>query len=207
VDAARSSATTSPKAVRSNGLQSKPGIPQEISPKYANESAARARMHTCLGQYRINTQTDGNKGLRWIARGRGHYRVQQCAETPMLGAQGLREPGPTPHASAAGLTFVDCFSRRQPNPRDVVRCAGRHQIACRHCDQSQRKPKHRAQPPPQQRVRGQDQRQAHDQCAGDLRRTHCRPWALDRPGDRPRGTGLISVKGRWRSPADLVSAR
>ena len=58
------------------------------------------------------------------------------------------------------------FSRHQPNPSDVVRDPGCHQIAHRHCDQRQRKTKHRAQ---QQGVRGQEHWYADYQCTGDLR--------------------------------------
>jgi hypothetical protein len=65
-----------------------PGVARHGAP-----IAGRVRMHTCLDQNRINTQTDGNKGLRWIARGGGHNRVQQLAETPMLGAQGCGSSG------------------------------------------------------------------------------------------------------------------
>lgn len=30
-------------------------------------------MHTCLDQYRANKETNGNAGLRWIAKGGGYY--------------------------------------------------------------------------------------------------------------------------------------
>jgi hypothetical protein len=48
-------------------------FPKAISPKYAKESAGRARMHTCLDQYNANKATNGNGGLRWIAKGGGYY--------------------------------------------------------------------------------------------------------------------------------------
>jgi hypothetical protein len=48
-------------------------FPRAISPKYANESAGKARMHTCLDQYRANKAGNGNAGLRWIAKGGGYY--------------------------------------------------------------------------------------------------------------------------------------
>ena len=48
-------------------------FPQAISPKYKNESAGKARMHTCLDQYRANKETNGNGGLRWITKGGGYY--------------------------------------------------------------------------------------------------------------------------------------
>jgi hypothetical protein len=52
-----------------------PGVvfPKEISPKYANEPAGRARLHTCLDQYRANKQGNANGGLRWIVKGGGYY--------------------------------------------------------------------------------------------------------------------------------------
>jgi hypothetical protein len=52
-----------------------PGVmfPSKISPKYANEPAGKARMHTCLDQYKANRATKGNVGLRWIAKGGGYY--------------------------------------------------------------------------------------------------------------------------------------
>lgn len=48
-------------------------FPKAISPKYAKESAGRARMHTCLDQYNANKATNANGGLRWIAKGGGYY--------------------------------------------------------------------------------------------------------------------------------------
>jgi hypothetical protein len=48
-------------------------FPKAISPKYARESAGRARMHTCLDQYNANKATNGNGGLRWTAKGGGYY--------------------------------------------------------------------------------------------------------------------------------------
>jgi hypothetical protein len=48
-------------------------FPTAVSPKYSRESAGKARMHTCLDQYRANKETNGNGGLRWIQRGGGYY--------------------------------------------------------------------------------------------------------------------------------------
>jgi hypothetical protein len=69
------SATAAPKAARPMGFNPGPGpvFPQTIAPKYANEPAGRARMHTCLDQYRANKQSSGNAGLRWITKGGGYY--------------------------------------------------------------------------------------------------------------------------------------
>ncbi|MGB8631129.1 MAG: hypothetical protein WCD69_17375, partial [Xanthobacteraceae bacterium] len=48
-------------------------FPNTVSSKYANESAGKARMHTCLDQYRANKANNGNAGLKWIQRGGGYY--------------------------------------------------------------------------------------------------------------------------------------
>jgi hypothetical protein len=49
---------------------------QAVSPKYSSESAGKARMHTCLDQYRANKARGGNGDLKWIERGGGYY--SQC---------------------------------------------------------------------------------------------------------------------------------
>jgi hypothetical protein len=48
-------------------------FPEALSPKYSNESAGKARMHTCLDQYDANKATNANGGLKWIAKGGGYY--------------------------------------------------------------------------------------------------------------------------------------
>ena len=48
-------------------------FPTAVSPKYSNESAGKARMHTCLEQYRANQATNSNGGLKWIQKGGGYY--------------------------------------------------------------------------------------------------------------------------------------
>ena len=48
-------------------------FPSGIAPKYANESVGKARMHTCLDQYRANKASNGNGGLKWIQKGGGYY--------------------------------------------------------------------------------------------------------------------------------------
>jgi hypothetical protein len=50
-----------------------PVFPTAVSPKYASESAGKARMHTCLDQYHENKATGGNAGLNWIKKGGGYY--------------------------------------------------------------------------------------------------------------------------------------
>ena len=70
---ARRSATAAPKANPSMGFNPGSVFPQAISPKYANEPARRARMHTCLDQYRANKKTNGNGSLRWNTKHGGYY--------------------------------------------------------------------------------------------------------------------------------------
>ncbi|MFM9850467.1 MAG: hypothetical protein ACKVP3_25350 [Hyphomicrobiaceae bacterium] len=48
-------------------------FPSAVSPKYANQSAGKARMHTCLDQYKANKTASGNNGLKWIQKGGGYY--------------------------------------------------------------------------------------------------------------------------------------
>jgi len=55
-------------------MPSGPAIfPIAVSPKYAQESAGKARMHTCLDQYNANKATNGNADLKWIMKGGGYY--------------------------------------------------------------------------------------------------------------------------------------
>ena len=37
------------------------------------KSAGKARMQTCLDQYRANKVNGGNGGLKWIEKGGGYY--------------------------------------------------------------------------------------------------------------------------------------
>jgi hypothetical protein len=51
-------------------------FPSAVSPKYSSESAGKARMETCLDQYKANKENNGNGGLKWIEKGGGYY--SQC---------------------------------------------------------------------------------------------------------------------------------
>jgi hypothetical protein len=51
-------------------------FPSAVNPKYAQESAGKARMHTCLDQYKANKDSNANGGLKWIQKGGGYY--SQC---------------------------------------------------------------------------------------------------------------------------------
>lgn len=48
-------------------------FPAAVSPTYSKESAGKARMHTCLDQYKANKATNANGGLKWIEKGGGYY--------------------------------------------------------------------------------------------------------------------------------------
>jgi hypothetical protein len=48
-------------------------FPSALDPKYAKESAGKARMHTCVDQYNTNKTSNGNGGLKWIEKGGGYY--------------------------------------------------------------------------------------------------------------------------------------
>jgi hypothetical protein len=48
-------------------------FPQAVDPKYAKESAGKARMHTCVDQYNANKAANANGGLKWIQKGGGYY--------------------------------------------------------------------------------------------------------------------------------------
>jgi hypothetical protein len=49
--------------------------PTAIAPKYASESAGKARMHTCVDQYNANKTTNSNGGMKWIEKGGGYYSL------------------------------------------------------------------------------------------------------------------------------------
>ena len=48
-------------------------FPSAIDSKYSKESAGKARMETCLDQYKANKASNGNGGLKWIQKGGGYY--------------------------------------------------------------------------------------------------------------------------------------
>ncbi len=48
-------------------------FPSAVAAKYASEKPGKARMHTCLDQYKANKATNANGGLKWIQRTGGGY--------------------------------------------------------------------------------------------------------------------------------------
>jgi hypothetical protein len=51
-------------------------FPSAVSAAHASEKPGKARMLTCLDQYKANKETNGNGGLKWIQKGGGYY--SQC---------------------------------------------------------------------------------------------------------------------------------
>jgi hypothetical protein len=67
-------AAAKPAAAKPATAATGPAVfPNAVDPKYKSETAGKARMHTCLDQYRANKATNGNGGLKWIERGGGYY--------------------------------------------------------------------------------------------------------------------------------------
>ncbi|ACI55953.1 hypothetical protein GGI64_002707 [Rhizobium leguminosarum] len=50
-------------------------FPTKVSSKYASESPGKARMHTCLDQYKADKANDSLNGLTWIKKGGGYYSI------------------------------------------------------------------------------------------------------------------------------------
>ena len=67
-------AAPQPQPLRRLRLPSGPAVfPNAVDPKYAKETAGKARMHTCVDQYNANKATNGNGGMKWIQKGGGYY--------------------------------------------------------------------------------------------------------------------------------------
>lgn len=60
-----------PTAVAPKGVT----FPKAISPKFASETPAKGRMHTCLEQYYANKDANTLNGLKWIQKGGGFYSL------------------------------------------------------------------------------------------------------------------------------------
>ena len=50
-------------------------FPNAVSPKFSNESAGKARMHTCLEQYHLLKDKNALNGLKWVQKGGGYYSL------------------------------------------------------------------------------------------------------------------------------------
>jgi hypothetical protein len=48
-------------------------FPSAVSPKYSKDKPGKARMETCLDQYKANKASNANGGMKWIQKGGGYY--------------------------------------------------------------------------------------------------------------------------------------
>jgi hypothetical protein len=53
-------------------------FPTAVDPKYAKETAFKARIHTCSDQWKANKTNNANGGLRWIQPGGGYW--SECSK-------------------------------------------------------------------------------------------------------------------------------
>jgi hypothetical protein len=58
-------------------MQAPKGVvfPKNVAAKYSSEAPGKARMHTCLDQYKINKANQALAGLVWIQKGGGYYSI------------------------------------------------------------------------------------------------------------------------------------
>ena len=66
---------TEPKAPAAPNAPKDVVFPQSVDKKFAKESPGRARMHTCLEQYKIDKKNNALGGLRWMHKGGGYYSL------------------------------------------------------------------------------------------------------------------------------------
>ncbi len=50
-------------------------FPPAISSKYASETPAKGRFHTCVDSYHVNKDKNTLGGLKWIQKGGGYYSL------------------------------------------------------------------------------------------------------------------------------------
>ena len=48
-------------------------FPSAVDPKYAKETAGKARMHTCADQWKANKSANTTGGMKWIEKGGGYW--------------------------------------------------------------------------------------------------------------------------------------
>ncbi|MCJ2097411.1 hypothetical protein [Methylobacterium sp. E-046] len=68
--AARPTATAAPAPSATTGSAA---YPSAVDPKYAKESAGKARMHTCLDSYNAAKAAGTLSDAKWIQKGGGYY--------------------------------------------------------------------------------------------------------------------------------------
>jgi hypothetical protein len=47
--------------------------PNAVDTKYAKETPAKQRLHTCVDQYNANKASNANGGMKWIQKGGGYF--------------------------------------------------------------------------------------------------------------------------------------
>ncbi len=66
-------ATTSRPTAAAAAASGPATFPSAVDAKYSKDTPGKARMATCLDQYKANKANGGNGGLRWIQKGGGYY--------------------------------------------------------------------------------------------------------------------------------------
>ena len=66
-------ATTSRPTAAAAAASGPATFPSAVDSKYSKDTPGKARMATCLDQYKANKANGGNGGLRWIQKGGGYY--------------------------------------------------------------------------------------------------------------------------------------
>jgi hypothetical protein len=64
---------TRPTAAPAPSAVGTAAYPSAVDPKYAKESAGKARMHTCLDSYNAAKAAGTLGGAKWIQKGGGYY--------------------------------------------------------------------------------------------------------------------------------------
>lgn len=62
-----------PRAGTTSTAAASATFPRAVDPKYAKESAGKARMHTCLDSYNAAKAAGTLGGMKWIEKGGGYY--------------------------------------------------------------------------------------------------------------------------------------
>jgi hypothetical protein len=80
--AAPKTAEAKPKAAATPAAAPAPAgnavFPTAVDPKYAKETAFKARIHTCSDQWKANKASNANGGLRWVQKGGGYW--SECSK-------------------------------------------------------------------------------------------------------------------------------
>jgi hypothetical protein len=62
-----------PSAAPATATAANAVFPNAVDPKYSKDSPGKARLETCLDQYKANKANNANGGLKWIQKGGGYY--------------------------------------------------------------------------------------------------------------------------------------